>query len=157
MEGRLFDELEEIEKGISALNEEELPEEPVEEPTEEVDENILIVRLMTDDDESSDALISAYLKIAGRKIIHRAFPYKKGITEVPEEYKTLQCEIAAYLINKRGAEGQISHTEGGVTRMYENADIPASMLKEVTPYCGVPMNPIEETEEPSEDTEDEMP
>ena len=37
---------------------------------------------------------------------------------------------------KRGAEGQTQHSENGITRQYENADIPSSMLKSLTPYCG---------------------
>lgn len=85
----------------------------------------------------TDEVLSTYLLIAGNKIIARAFPYKPEETEVPSQYCTLQCEIAAYLMNKRGAEGQTSHTENGIARQYENADIPSSMLKTVTPYCGV--------------------
>jgi len=85
----------------------------------------------------TDEVLSAYLLLAGKKIITRAYPYKSDVTEVPTQYDTLQCEIAAYLMNKRGAEGQTGHTENGIQRQYENADVPASMLKSVTPYCGV--------------------
>ena len=35
------------------------------------------------------------------------------------------------------AEGQTQHSENGITRQYENADVPSSMLKAITPYCGV--------------------
>lgn len=59
------------------------------------------------------------------------------MSEVPEKYGALQCEIAAYMLNKRGAEGQTSHSENGITRSYENADVPSSMLKVVTPHVGV--------------------
>jgi hypothetical protein len=85
---------------------------------------------------SDDVLIS-YLKIAGQKILNRAYPYDDTVTEVPRRYSTLQCEIATYLLNKRGAEGEISHSENGIGRTYENADIPDSMLSNVIPYCGV--------------------
>ena len=85
----------------------------------------------------TDDVLSAYLLIAGKKIITRAYPYKSDVMEVPTQYDTLQCEIAAYLMNKRGAEGQTSHAENGITRQYENADMPSSMLKSVVPYCGV--------------------
>lgn len=84
----------------------------------------------------TDEVLSAYLLLAGKKIITRAYPYKSDVTEVPTQYDTLQCEIAAYLMNKRGAEGQTGHTENGIQRQYENADVPASMLKSVTPHCG---------------------
>lgn len=97
-------------------------------------EKLQTVKLLTDSSDTDDVL-SAYLNIAAKKIIARAYPYDDTVTEVPERYDTLQCEIAAYLLNKRGAEGQMSHTENGITRQYENADIPASMLKVVTPHC----------------------
>lgn len=85
----------------------------------------------------TDEVLSTYLMVAGKKIIARAYPYDDTVTEVPDKYDTLQCEIAAYLLNKRGAEGQTQHSENGITRSYENADVPASMLKVVTPHCGV--------------------
>jgi hypothetical protein len=85
----------------------------------------------------TDEVLSTYLVVAGKKIIARAYPYDDTVTEVPDKYDTLQCEIAAYLLNKRGAEGQTQHTENGISRQYENADVPSSMLKVVTPHCGV--------------------
>ena len=85
---------------------------------------------------SDDVLIS-YLKIAGEKIINRAYPYDDTVTEVPRRYGALQCEIAAYLLNKRGAEGQTSHSENGVSRTYENADVPESLMSNVTPFIEV--------------------
>ena len=85
----------------------------------------------------TDEVLSTYLDVAGKKIIARAYPYDDTVTEVPDKYDTLQCEIAAYLLNKRGAEGQTQHSENGITRSYENADVPSSMLKVVTPHCGV--------------------
>ena len=85
----------------------------------------------------SDEVLFTYLLLAGKKIIARAYPYNQTVTEVPTQYDTLQCEIAAYMLNKRGAEGQTQHSENGITRQYENADVPASMLKVVTPHCGI--------------------
>jgi hypothetical protein len=90
----------------------------------------------TDENWSDDVLIS-YLTIAGRKIINRAYPYDDEVTEVPRRYGYLQCEIACYLLNKRGAEGQTAHSENGVSRSYESADVPESMLSEVIPHVGV--------------------
>ena len=56
---------------------------------------------------------------------------------VPTKYEYRQCEIAAFLLNKRGAEGQTAHNENGVGRSYEGGNIPASMLADIAPYCGV--------------------
>jgi len=100
------------------------------------EEKLTTLRVMVGGSDT-DEVLSTYLLIAGRKIIARAYPYKSDVVEVPMQYDTLQCEIAAYLMNKRGAEGQTAHTENGINRQYENADVPASMLKSVTPFCGV--------------------
>ena len=89
------------------------------------------------DENWSDDVLTSYLTIAGRKIINRAYPYDDTITDVPRRYGYLQCEIAAYLLNKRGAEGQTAHSENGVNRSYESGDVPESMLSEVIPHVGV--------------------
>ena len=85
----------------------------------------------------TDEVLSAYLTLAGSKIIEKAYPYESDKVEVPTKYHYLQVEIAAYMLNKRGAEGQTSHTENGITRQYESGDVPASMLRSITPFCGV--------------------
>ena len=104
-------------------------------------EKLSLCRVMVDqpatvDGWSDDVLIS-YLNLAGQKIINRAYPYDDTVTEVPRRYSYLQCEIAAYLLNKRGAEGEVSHSENGISRTYENADVPDSMLSDVIPHCGL--------------------
>lgn len=99
-------------------------------------EKLATVRAMINGDDTDD-ILSTYLKLAERKIIARAYPYDRDAVEMPKQYDFLQCEIAAYMLNKRGAEGQTGHSENGISRQYENADVPASMLRVVTPYCGV--------------------
>lgn len=54
----------------------------------------------------TDEVLSTYLKLSGNKIITKAFPYDDTMTEVPTKYEYLQIEIAAYMLNKRGAEGR---------------------------------------------------
>ena len=103
-------------------------------------EKLSMLRVMVgqpnEGDWSDDVLIS-YLNIAGRKIINRAYPYDDTVVDVPRRYSYLQCDIANYLLNKRGAEGEISHGENGITRTYQSADVPESMLSEVVPHVGV--------------------
>lgn len=104
-------------------------------------EKIALLRSMVgepnDSGEWSDNVLLAFLKIAGAKIISRAYPYDDSKTDVPSKYEVLQCEIACYLLNKRGAEGQTSHSENGISRGYESADVPESMMSVITPCCGV--------------------
>ena len=87
--------------------------------------------------EWTDDVLLSYLAIAGRKILSRAYPYDDTVTEIPRRYGYLQCEIATYLLNKRGAEGQTAHSENGVSRSYGSADVPESMLREIVPHVGV--------------------
>lgn len=101
------------------------------------EEKLIALRAMVGGSDT-DEVLSTYLMLAGKRIIARAFPYDQSVTEVPAQYDYLQCEIAAYLLNKRGAEGQTSHSENGISRSYENADIPSSMLRAITPCCGIP-------------------
>lgn len=105
------------------------------------EEKLTMVRVMcessADDENYSDDVLLAYLVIAGEKIINRAYPYNDTVDVVPKRYEMLQCEIAAYLLSKRGAEGQISHSENGISRSYESGDVPDSLLNVVTPFIGV--------------------
>lgn len=104
-------------------------------------EKLALLRAMVEQPSTvegwSDDILKSYLVIAGQKIINRAYPYDDTVTEVPRRYGVLQCDIANYLLNKRGADGEVSHNENGISRTYENADVPESMLSDVIPYCGV--------------------
>ncbi len=84
-----------------------------------------------------DALLLTLLSIAAQKILNRVYPYDSTVTEVPARYEAKQVEIAVYLYNKRGAEGQIVHNENGINRTYESADVPESLMRGITPYVGV--------------------
>ena len=99
-------------------------------------EKLQLLKAMVGESDPEEVLL-AYLNIAGSKIINRAYPFGTDEPEVPQRYDFLHCEIAAYLLNKRGAEGQTSHSENGISRSYESADVPESMLGAVTPMVGV--------------------
>ena len=99
-------------------------------------EKLTLLKAMVGSADSEDVLL-AYLDIAGGKILNRAYPFGTDLTEIPARYDFLHCEIAAYLLNKRGAEGQTGHSENGISRSYESADVPESMLGAITPMVGV--------------------
>ncbi len=100
------------------------------------EQKLTILKSMIDGSDD-DSVLSTYLSIAGEKVIRKAYPYKSDVTEVPEKYSYLQIEIAAYLLNKRGAEGEISHSEGGISRSYSSADVPSAYMNQITPEVGV--------------------
>lgn len=85
---------------------------------------------LTEDDVD---VIQAAFDTAGDRILARRYPFNDSITEVPERYLTTQIEIAVYLLNKQGAEGETAHGENGINRTYESAYVPDSMLAGVTP------------------------
>lgn len=94
----------------------------------------MAARLSGKDAERDAAVLSDYLLIAGQEIMERCYPFGyKDDAAVPSRYCLLQCKIAAYLINKEGAEGQTAHSENGVSRSYESGGVPESMLGQITP------------------------
>ncbi len=99
------------------------------------EQKLAMLRKMTG--ESDDVMLSCYLAAAGEKICNRCYPFAHDRLDVPAKYHYLQVEIACYLFNKRGAEGQTSHNENGVNRSYESASVPESMLKNVVPFVSV--------------------
>ena len=88
-------------------------------------------------DVTKDKALTVYLRISEQKILERLYPFNREGKTIPERYALRQCEIAAYLWNKRGAEGEVSHNENGINRTYENADVPASLLKGIIPFAEV--------------------
>ena len=95
-------------------------------------------------DSRFDDLAEPYLELAKGAVVNRLFPYVQSADwiDVPEKYHHRTCEIACYLINKRGAEGETQHSENGVSRTYESANIPASMFSGMVPFVGIPASSI---------------
>lgn len=83
--------------------------------------------------ETEEAVLSTYLTLAAGVVLRKAFPFGDGTETVPAKYETVQIEIAAYMLNKRGAEGESAHSENGVTRYYEDGDIPPTLLRRILP------------------------
>ena len=96
-----------------------------------------MLRTMIDDREEDEEVLSVYLELAAGKILNRMYPYKENYDglSVPDRYAPVQLKVAAYMLNKRGAEGQIQHIENGIHRNYGSADIPDGMLAEIVPYA----------------------
>lgn len=87
--------------------------------------------------ETDEKVLSTFLDFAGERILRRAYPFRSDIQYVPIKYHLTQIEIALYLLNKRGAEGETAHSENGISRSYESATVPDSMLKHITPHVSV--------------------
>lgn len=87
-------------------------------------------------DTTNDLKLQLMLDRAEMKIKER----RRWPPDKPMEtrWNELQVQIAIFLWNKQGAEGETSHSENGVSRSYENADIPESLLSEIIPLAVIP-------------------
>lgn len=85
---------------------------------------------------SDDALL-VYLNIAGDEVLRRCYPYASDtqMYTVPERYITIQVRLARNEVLKRGAEGQSSMGDNGVSRVYESDDV---LLRRIVPCVHVP-------------------
>ena len=98
--------------------------------------------------EDEDVL-SVYLDLAADKILSRLYPYMTDYTKlcdprnggdpIPEKYSMLQLKISAYMLNRRGSEGEVQHIENGIHRNYGDADVPEAMLAGSAPFIAVPV------------------
>ena len=92
----------------------------------------------TTDEELGDILDSAKNIILARRYPFSDFPVdENGETVLEARYLDLQIRIAVELFNKIGAEGQTSHSENGVSRSYESANVSESLLREVVPKAAI--------------------
>jgi hypothetical protein len=88
-------------------------------------------------DSPSDEELTALLLITKGAILNRRYPLGSYYgEEVPPKYEYLQLQMCVQLYNKKGVEGQTSHSENGITRNYEVGDIPQSLLKQIIPCAG---------------------
>ena len=85
-----------------------------------------------DDKELEDILESAKAVILSRR-----FPFGEYPEDIEPRYKDLQIRIAVEMFNKQGAEGEIAHSENGVSRTYSSASVSEELLREITPKAGV--------------------
>jgi len=102
-------------------------------------QKITMLQTLIDDKNGREDIgtLSVYLEMAGAKILERLYPYRENWDDlkVPDKYTMLQLKIATYMLNKRGAEGQIQHIENGIHRNYGDADIPENMLSDLVPFA----------------------
>ena len=86
-------------------------------------------------DANFDArVLGVYLRKAQQEILNKRFPYGEQPQEIEPKYEQLQIELAVVLFNERGAEGQSSHNENGVSRSWRTKE---QILCDVVPYAEV--------------------
>ena len=98
-----------------------------------------MVQNMIDDPSLTQEQIEYYLKKSAASIMDRlyaAYSQRPEDEELPSRYEMLQVELAIRYIARRGGEGEISHSEGGVSRTWANAD-DSDLLCRVVPKAGL--------------------
>ena len=98
----------------------------------------MVQTLVQNDGDATDAIVTVYLQLALNKMLERLFPYDstKTVSDIPERYEIIQCELAARLYLRRGGESEISHEENGVNRTYGSVD-DEDILSRLTPFAKV--------------------
>lgn len=76
-------------------------------------------------DTSQDDLLNLYLEDAQNEILELTH-----LSEIPNKLLNTQIELAIIYYNKQGIEGQNSHSEGGISRSFENS-IPKNIMKKI--------------------------
>lgn len=102
------------------------------------EEMVAQVRTLVDEPRF-DKFAEHYLGIAKGAVLSQLYPFGgREWADVPEMLHARTVEIAVYLVNRRGAEGETSHSESGTSRSYESAGIPRSYFAGMAPMVGVP-------------------
>ena len=86
-------------------------------------------------DENID-LLQSCLDFAKDKILKKRFPFGGVPEDFPEEYDQIHLQLAQYLLLRVGAEGETVHLENGISRHWEDGDVPATLMRQITPKGG---------------------
>lgn len=78
-------------------------------------------------DDAQDGLITALLSDAGDSVCDYI-----GRDEVPARLVSVQVQLAVMAYNKRGAEGESSRSEGGISQSFDG--LPPEMLARLKNY-----------------------
>lgn len=92
-------------------------------------EKITLLKNLLDNDPSDDEL-KALLTLTKGMILNRMYPFGYTDEEVPPRYETIQIQLVVNMYNKHGAEGESSHSENGISRVYQSDDV---LLDKVMP------------------------
>lgn len=63
----------------------------------------------------------------------------RDTVQVEEKYHNIQVKMAIELYNKQGVEGQLSHSENGISRSYSSTDISDHLIAQITPVAKTPI------------------
>lgn len=88
-------------------------------------------------EEPNEAVLEDVLESAKSIYLNLRFPYGQYPDEIEVRYADWVLRAAVELYNKQGAEGEISHSENGISRSYESSWLSTQLIKEIVPMCGI--------------------
>lgn len=101
-------------------------------------EKLTILKALLRADDSEDSLLETYLDVAEQEILTWRYSYASEMpAEVPVEYEMTQIHavIAGYSIS--GAEGEVTHSENGISRTFKYEDMVNYIRSHVIPIAKV--------------------
>lgn len=95
------------------------------------------LKVLISPDTATNDLLSYLLEQSEGIILNRRYPFgaPEGASLSPL-HEQIQLRVALELFSKMGAEGQLSHSENGISRSWEAADVSPSLLRQIIPVCG---------------------
>lgn len=85
-------------------------------------------------DVAENDVVESELLAAEAMILNKMYPF--GYDDeavVPKRYERLQIKLAVELYSQRGADGQVSHGENGVTRIWPSVN---RIIAQIVPHVG---------------------
>ena len=93
-----------------------------------------------DPDDIDVRLVDLMIRKAERAILTRRYPFGYEDDQIVENrFYDIWIEASVYLYNRLGVEGQKYHKEAEVSRGYDEAYIPESLLRGITLKGGIPI------------------
>lgn len=101
-------------------------------------DKLVLLKNMIAPDTDTDEVLTATISEAGSLILNRMYPfgYPEGTT-IPARYERLQIQLAVELYSRRGAEGQTTHSENGISRSWPEKN---RLLSMIVPHVGSVMD-----------------
>ena len=90
-------------------------------------------------DTTQDDTLAVYLSLAKSEILSWLYSGKtpNDVTEVPARYEPTQVMACVAGFSQSGADGQLTHSENGISRTFKHEDMVAYIRSHVAAYVGV--------------------
>ena len=99
-----------------------------------ISEKIEAMSVAISPDTADKRVLETQIAEAEAMILNKMYPFGYAEdTVMPSRYERLQIRLAVELYTQRGAEGQASHSENGVTRTWPSVN---RILAQIPSFCG---------------------